>query len=626
MRRAGPVVVAASLFLYLALVPQACSDQTSSTVAPDTEVSGARGGDGKATLPEGAASEARINRLIDALFPQPEKQQAHRLFAQIKSALDDGDTEAARDLMFELLDLLLTTDLNEPGDITRAEATAQFSDLLFEFVGLQAPDVDPQLIQDIEDGTVDGVVAVIEGDRDNTIITPGTENPDGETGNTGLFVPDGALPDDQDYLLVVRELPVPCANTIFEQLPFCYEYETFPSPAVFNPGTEGIVAVCVDLDLPQAFASLIQDSDGVVAELPEADPTAVTGFTCEPRNIADAGSSNPIVRLARALFRPVTHVFDPPYLVAINVEGMAGSIGSIDTRYVGTVPKVIAEVSGDGQTGTPGSTLPSPFVVEVVHAHDGTPAAGVPVTFAVTGGGGSLSAGLDITDVDGEASTTLTLGGSVGTTTVEASAPQTNLTGDPADPAGPVTFTAEAAGVVVDGVKSSGEWDDAASFAVFTNDADLDGSNLYVMNDASNLYLALEVTDPLTSSDIWELRFDDADNDTLDAGDDALSFSQTAGFRDEHFNGTVWGVLDAVSHGTAAAGSPTAGTAFFEISHPLNSGDGEDVALTSGDVFGLCIRFFDDGGSASASTDVYPPDCVLAVNDQNLYEDITVTP
>ena len=59
----------------------------------------------------------------------------------------------------------------------------------------------------------------------------------------------------------------------------------------------------------------------------------------------------------------------------------------------------------------------------MVEVHDGNdgPLAGETVTFAVTAGGGSLSATTATTDPDGQASTTLTLGTESGTNTVEAS-------------------------------------------------------------------------------------------------------------------------------------------------------------------------------------------------------------
>ncbi|MEE8519911.1 MAG: Ig-like domain-containing protein, partial [Gemmatimonadota bacterium] len=95
----------------------------------------------------------------------------------------------------------------------------------------------------------------------------------------------------------------------------------------------------------------------------------------------------------------------------------------------------ISSTSGTEQKpGEAGTALADPFVVTVTDAN-ANPVSGVSVTFAVTGGGGSLSnAQPQRTNASGQASTTLTLGTAAGVNTVTATA--TGLTGSP------VTFTA----------------------------------------------------------------------------------------------------------------------------------------------------------------------------------------
>ena len=90
-------------------------------------------------------------------------------------------------------------------------------------------------------------------------------------------------------------------------------------------------------------------------------------------------------------------------------------------------------VSGNDQEGASGSALANPFIVE---ARDGAGSVfeGVPVTFAVTAGGGTLSATNTTTDVNGRAESTLTLGPEPGTNTVTAAI---------ADVQEKLTFTAE---------------------------------------------------------------------------------------------------------------------------------------------------------------------------------------
>ena len=100
----------------------------------------------------------------------------------------------------------------------------------------------------------------------------------------------------------------------------------------------------------------------------------------------------------------------------------------------GTVAAALRAVRGTAQSATAGATLPKAFTVRIVDA-SGLPVAGVSVTFAVTGGGGSLG-GLGSRTVtsngDGLAEVTLTLGAVAGVNTVSATA----------GGLGPVVFTA----------------------------------------------------------------------------------------------------------------------------------------------------------------------------------------
>ena len=99
------------------------------------------------------------------------------------------------------------------------------------------------------------------------------------------------------------------------------------------------------------------------------------------------------------------------------------------------VPTTLTKVSGDAQTGATSTALANPFIVEVKDSGNNPklseqgvqvlnsapdPFAGVPVTFAVTGGGGTLSATTVATDANGRAQTTLTPGSTTGTNTVTA--------------------------------------------------------------------------------------------------------------------------------------------------------------------------------------------------------------
>ena len=99
----------------------------------------------------------------------------------------------------------------------------------------------------------------------------------------------------------------------------------------------------------------------------------------------------------------------------------------------------LSKISGDNQTGLSNTPLPHPFAVVVRNLDDGFPLSGVSIIFAITAGGGTLSAPRVTTDYTGIAETTLTLGPNIGTNTVSVSAVGIE---------GTVTFNAVAEGPV----------------------------------------------------------------------------------------------------------------------------------------------------------------------------------
>ena len=131
--------------------------------------------------------------------------------------------------------------------------------------------------------------------------------------------------------------------------------------------------------------------------------------------------------------------FTPRSQGTVEVEAYLGDLSPvIFTVNVGEPADAIVMVSGNNQSGRPGTALANPFVVEVVNEND-DPVSGTTVTFAVTAGGGTLSATSATTNNGGRAQTTLTLGDAVGDNSVSA-----RVTGIPA-----VTFTASAGATVL---------------------------------------------------------------------------------------------------------------------------------------------------------------------------------
>ena len=171
----------------------------------------------------------------------------------------------------------------------------------------------------------------------------------------------------------------------------------------------------------------------------------------------------------------------------------------------------------------------------------------------------------------------------------------------------------------IDGVRGAGEWDAASPKAVFTG---LSGSLLYVLLDDTNIYLALWVPDgTLTITDQFRIRID-GDHDGLNTqGDDELGITGTGIFFDLHYDSGFWNQGDPFAHGSAAVG-PLDGGAFYEVAHPLNSGDPFDISAAKGDTLGLCVRYNNAG--VASNQDVFPTDCMNSVTQQSQYVDVVL--
>ena len=104
----------------------------------------------------------------------------------------------------------------------------------------------------------------------------------------------------------------------------------------------------------------------------------------------------------------------------------------VEVRFDNRAHSALVKISGDTQEGEAGTTLASPFVVEALDEH-GVPITELSVTFRVIEGNGSLRPTSTITDTNGRAQTTLTLGGDPGVIKIRVTVSQITY---------PVTFTA----------------------------------------------------------------------------------------------------------------------------------------------------------------------------------------
>ena len=104
------------------------------------------------------------------------------------------------------------------------------------------------------------------------------------------------------------------------------------------------------------------------------------------------------------------------FVAALVIAGACG-----DNKLGPTVPASVAKISGDAQTLLVGNRASTPLVAEIKNS-DGSPLSNVPVSWAVTSGGGSLATVVDTTDVNGQVSNTYLSAAIVATAKVTAAA------------------------------------------------------------------------------------------------------------------------------------------------------------------------------------------------------------
>ena len=194
----------------------------------------------------------------------------------------------------------------------------------------------------------------------------------------------------------------------------------------------------------------------LVVKVSDQYDNPVSGITISFAVVSGGGSLNP-TSVATGSNGQAQTIWTLGSLGASNVVNAAvhstsPPLGPEEFTATGTVgpPAFLTIVSGNNQTAVVASTLPSALVVRVTDQY-GNLLSGIAVNFAVTGGGGSLSAASVITAANGQAQVSWTLGGVEGSNTAQASvgglAPVSfTATGAPAATAGGTATAGNAAG------------------------------------------------------------------------------------------------------------------------------------------------------------------------------------
>ena len=165
---------------------------------------------------------------------------------------------------------------------------------------------------------------------------------------------------------------------------------------------------------------------------PLAQLTGLTYLLLDSNAVSDITPLVQMIGLTYLQIRenPLTYPSIYTHIPALQERG-------VNVHFDPRTPQWIRIVSGDNQQALSGEALASPFVVEI-QDQNGAAFEGVPVTFTVASGGGTLSATSAATDSNGKAKSTLTLGPNPGTNTVVVAVPEIHEN---------QSFTAEAVGI-----------------------------------------------------------------------------------------------------------------------------------------------------------------------------------
>ncbi len=170
--------------------------------------------------------------------------------------------------------------------------------------------------------------------------------------------------------------------------------------------------------------SLNLENNNIFDVSPLAELTQLNSLVLQSNNISDVSPLVGLINLKQPgyLYNALSLSNNPLNYTSINTHIPAMQAKGIDVAFWERVPETLLQISGDTQQGGVNSTLPLPFVVEVLDQRRGR-FSGVPVTFTITAGEGKLSATTVETDFYGRVSVHLRMGATPGTTTVEVSAP-----------------------------------------------------------------------------------------------------------------------------------------------------------------------------------------------------------
>lgn len=379
----------AFLVAVCCIAATACSDRPAATrlVGPSYQL-----------LNPNCPTPTTIQNGIKAIFPSGgDRSSALSRFNQIVKEVDKGQAEAARGHAIQLVEFIVNK--YEDGrliggqSITTQATLAQVLNGILCIVGL------PQVFGPGSLGP-DGAAAFIYPTTPDTTVVTGTEW-------AGVHIPAASV--NQPTLVTIQRLPdfPGPLLTQLDQYPIYYEYHS-TSASFTNDVLVGICladnAVPPDPTRLRVAHNVPPYTMGSIEILPLATPSFLD---CSDAPLASSASrwGFDLARAGDWIVRSVVAVIAPrPLMAMFGVGGVGGTVrtfspfGVVDTLGVISpatpYPEVHAPTVGAVTSPTPSVYVKSPT---------GRPMVGVPVTFTVTRGGGSVTGGSTVTDANGQA-------------------------------------------------------------------------------------------------------------------------------------------------------------------------------------------------------------------------------
>lgn len=245
-------------------------------------------------------------------------------------------------------------------------------------------------------------------------------------------------------------------NTPLDQYPPTYEFLATPHDPASPFGADLTVGICLDPTIDATVFGRLQLAHNIVSTYStpnrfgdiEIMPTATTtalGLSCPDLFTGSAAALDRWKSYAAALFLPQPLQASSAALLKTNLGGTTRTL----SPFAAVDPQIQLSINaGDGQTALVGTNVAvAPSVLAKTNL--GTNVPGVPVAFAVTAGGGTISPTINVpTDPNGvAAATSWTLGPNAGANTATGAGQAiSQLTYSPTS----VTFNATGTEVILD--------------------------------------------------------------------------------------------------------------------------------------------------------------------------------